>query len=66
MSHEPALAVTDALKSRVGFLRIRLTVADGSPFVGVSAFFPSYAPRAGRIITLEDRINGCFKRSMNG
>ncbi|GAB2180351.1 c-type cytochrome [Denitratisoma sp. agr-D3] len=42
------------------------TVADGSPFVGVSAFFPSYAPRAGRIITLEDRINGCFKRSMNG
>ncbi|QDZ29303.1 c-type cytochrome [Noviherbaspirillum sp. UKPF54] len=42
------------------------TVADGSPFVGVSAFFPSYAPRAGKIITLEERINGCFKRSMNG
>ncbi|WP_114973600.1 c-type cytochrome [Rhodoferax ferrireducens] len=42
------------------------TVADGSPFVGVSAFFPSYAPRAGRIITIEDRINGCFRRSMNG
>lgn len=42
------------------------TVADGSPFVGVSAFFPGYAPRAGRIITLEDRINGCFRRSMNG
>lgn len=42
------------------------TVADGSPFVGVSAFFPSYAPRAGRIISLEDRINGCFRRSMNG
>lgn len=42
------------------------TVADGSPFVGISAFFPSYAPRAGRIITLEDRINGCFRRSMNG
>jgi thiosulfate dehydrogenase len=42
------------------------TVADGSPFVGVSAAFPSYAPRAGRIITLEDRINGCFLRSMNG
>ena len=42
------------------------TVADGSPFVGVSAFFPGYAPRAGRVITLEDRINGCFRRSMNG
>jgi thiosulfate dehydrogenase len=42
------------------------TVADGSPFVGVSAFFPTYAPRAGRVITLADRINGCFLRSMNG
>ena len=42
------------------------TVADGSPYVGVSAFFPSYAPRAGRQITIEDRINGCFLRSMNG
>ncbi len=42
------------------------TVADGSPYVGVSAFFPSYGARAGRDITLEDRINGCFKRSMNG
>lgn len=42
------------------------TVADGSPYVGVSAFFPSYAPRAGKVITMEDRINGCFRRSMNG
>lgn len=42
------------------------TVADGSPFVGISALFPSYAPRAGRIISLEERINGCFLRSMNG
>lgn len=42
------------------------TVAKGSPFVGVAAFFPSEAPRAGRVIDLEERINGCFKRSMNG
>ncbi len=42
------------------------TVAKGSPFVGIAAFFPSEAPRAGRVIDLEDRINGCFKRSMNG
>lgn len=42
------------------------TVAEGSPFVGLSAFFPGYAPRAGRDITLADRINGCFLRSMNG
>lgn len=42
------------------------TVADGSPYIGVSAFFPGYAPRAGRVISLEERINGCFLRSMNG
>ena len=42
------------------------TVADGSPYVGITAFFPSYQPRAGRVITMEDRINGCFQRSMNG
>lgn len=42
------------------------TVADGSPYVGVSAFFPSYASRAGKVITLEERINGCFLRSMAG
>jgi thiosulfate dehydrogenase len=42
------------------------TMAGASPFIGVSAFFPSYAARAGRIITLEERINGCFLRSMNG
>ncbi|MCE1236052.1 MAG: c-type cytochrome [Hyphomicrobiales bacterium] len=42
------------------------TVADGSPYVGITAFFPSYQLRAGRVITMEDRINGCFFRSMNG
>ena len=42
------------------------TVAQASPFVGVAAQFPAYAPRAGKMIDLEDRINGCFKRSMNG
>lgn len=42
------------------------TVAGGSPFVGVSAMFPSYGARAGRVITIEERINGCFLRSMNG
>lgn len=42
------------------------TVAQGSPFVGVSAMFPSYGARAGRVITVEERINGCFVRSMNG
>lgn len=37
-----------------------------SPFVGVAAFYPEYRPREGVVFTLEDRINGCFLRSMNG
>lgn len=37
-----------------------------SPMVGLWAAFPTYLPRAGRVGTLEDRINGCFLRSMNG
>ena len=42
------------------------TVAKASPFVGVAAQFPRYAARAGREIDLQERINGCFKRSMAG
>ena len=42
------------------------TVALNSPYVGVASQFPSYNPRAGKIITLANRINGCFLRSMNG
>jgi thiosulfate dehydrogenase len=34
--------------------------------VGISKTFPQYNPRAGREVTLQERINGCFKRSMNG
>ncbi|MDR3553687.1 MAG: c-type cytochrome [Syntrophobacteraceae bacterium] len=41
-------------------------VALASPFTGVYASFPGYSPRAGRVITIEDRINGCFIRSLNG
>ena len=42
------------------------TVEEGSPYTGVIAFFPSMQARAGREVTMEDRINGCFRRSMNG
>ncbi|MBQ57226.1 MAG: cytochrome C [Pseudomonadaceae bacterium] len=42
------------------------TVAEGSPFVGLSSKFPAYQARSGKVITLEERINGCFMRSMNG
>lgn len=35
-------------------------------FVGIYGRFPQYNSRADAVITLEDRINGCFERSMNG
>ncbi len=35
------------------------------PLVGVYGMFPEYNKRAGRLFTLEDRIIGCFKRSMD-
>ena len=36
------------------------------PWVGVYARFPQYRARAGSIQIIEDRINDCFERSMNG
>ena len=35
------------------------------PLVGVAGVFPEYSKRAGRPISLEDRIVGCFLRSEN-
>jgi thiosulfate dehydrogenase len=37
-----------------------------APWVGVWGVFPAYASRSARVISLQDRINGCFVRSMNG
>jgi Cytochrome c len=37
-----------------------------APFVGVYAAFPQYRARSARVDTLEDRINDCFQRSLNG
>ena len=37
-----------------------------APMVGVKQRFPQYSQRAGRVITLEDRIRECFVRSENG
>lgn len=34
--------------------------------VGVMADYPKYMPRPDDIITIEERINGCMVRSMNG
>ena len=36
------------------------------PWVGSFARFPQYRPRSGKIDLLQDRINDCFERSMNG
>lgn len=38
----------------------------GLPLVGVFADFPNYRPREGRIGTIQERVNGCMERSMNG
>jgi thiosulfate dehydrogenase len=36
------------------------------PMVGVWGQFPQYRGREGAVDTLEERINGCMERSMNG
>ncbi len=38
----------------------------GLPLVGVYGDFPRYRGREGRVGTLEERINGCMTRSLNG
>ena len=42
------------------------TRPDVMPWVGVYARFPQYRARVGGIQLIEDRVNDCFKRSMNG
>jgi thiosulfate dehydrogenase len=37
-----------------------------SPMVGLPRLFPMYNPRAGRLISLKDRVQECFVRSENG
>ena len=38
----------------------------GNPFAGTFAAYPSYRARSGAVGTIEDRIEGCMERSMNG
>ena len=42
------------------------TQADAMPLVGVYARFPQYRSRSAKVDLLEDRINDCFVRSLNG
>ena len=68
-----ALATRDSLPTHVGNkLRcVSCHMGDGlkpneMPFVGVYARFPQYRTRSATVEIIEDRINDCFERSMNG
>lgn len=38
----------------------------GAPYLTTAHQYPKVMPRAGKMVSLEGRINGCFQRSMNG
>jgi len=42
------------------------TRANAAPWVGVTSVYPEYRDREGREITIEERIDACFERSVNG
>lgn len=42
------------------------TVKGAAPWVGIAERFPQYRARSGKEDTLEERVNDCFERSMNG
>jgi thiosulfate dehydrogenase len=67
------LATRDSLPRHVGnSLRCASCHLDGGlrrdalPWVGAYARFPQYRARSGKVDLIEDRINDCFERSMNG
>jgi thiosulfate dehydrogenase len=67
------LATRDSLPRNVGnYLRCATCHLDGGlrrdamPWVGAFARYPQYRARSGKVDLIEDRINDCFRRSMNG
>jgi thiosulfate dehydrogenase len=66
-------ATRDSLRRNVGN-RLRCischlddgTRAFAMPWAGVYARFPQYRSRSGKVSRIEDRINDCFQRSLNG
>ncbi len=42
------------------------TKSFAAPYIGLTGKFPTYIGRENKVETLEERINGCFERSMNG
>ena len=39
---------------------------NAASFVGISTLYPQHDPRTNRVMSLEDRINDCVERNMNG
>lgn len=39
---------------------------EAASFVGLASVYPEYRARAGRVVSLSDRVNECFERSLNG
>jgi thiosulfate dehydrogenase len=67
------LATRDSLPRNVGNdLRCASCHVDGGmrknamPWIGSYARFPQYRARSGKVDLIEDRINDCFERSLNG
>ena len=42
------------------------TKANAGPWVGLSSAYPEYRPREGHVVSLEERLDQCFERSVNG
>lgn len=42
------------------------TTPDAGPWVGVTSCYPEFRARAAREVTIEERIDECFERSLNG
>jgi thiosulfate dehydrogenase len=71
--HALLTATRDSLPQHVGN-RLRCTschLDDGRnpralPWTGVTSRYPQYRSRNDAVSTIEDRINDCFERSMNG
>ena len=42
------------------------TVANAGPWIGITGVFPEFRTRNAKVNVLQDRVNDCFERSMNG
>ncbi|GBE10853.1 cytochrome c6 [bacterium BMS3Bbin12] len=64
----------DMVGNKLNCRSCHLAGSDGKPgtakgigtFIGTAAAFPAYSKREKTVQTLQDRINNCFMRSMNG